>query len=392
MYNGEEIFRKSKLSSYSEFYLVLCMSKILKMRGEVLDVSRMIIDYDLLPGSYIDLFKRRVKEGAIYIGEGDIGSVNMYEKIACDIDVSYFDEINLFREVDDHLYWNLDTISHTYGKYSSKAYNMLNMGYFVSNLVSYHILNIFDGKENRKLVLDFDKSQTGNSYIYVNIISCLRSMGWLNKFVAVNLDLDKKDKVDIDYSIFCMNGAVAGHKKLWSVKEKLALMEKQGMSVGSILILWYRKGINANNKNGVIDRAIVIRLDEIGDTYIGVTSMALNKTKEEVYQDYMSIDPSIRSMFVDMIDKKPYMAHMELDIVGFGVDNYFDDEDKFITKLDTSERVYKRVTIDGVESEVEMSAIDAFYWLLCQYGLDFDKELYKEMYFDGETPLWERYN
>src|SRR5699024_11687162 len=53
-------------------------------------------------------------------------SVNMYEKLQCDIDISYFDEVPLFRDDGETLYWSIDIISKQYGKFSTRAYNMLN--------------------------------------------------------------------------------------------------------------------------------------------------------------------------------------------------------------------------------------------------------------------------
>lgn len=390
MYEASKIFKKDKFDSYSEFYLALAMSKILLKRGEVLDMRGMSIDYDLLPKSYIEMFKKMVVAKSIDIGsEIKESSVNMYEKLQCDIDISYFDEVPLFRDDGETLYWSIDIISKQYGKFSTRAYNMLNMGYVVSSLVAYHMLNIYDGKEDRVLVLDFDKDNTKNSFIYMNIVSCLKSMDWLNRYVSLSLDTSG-GVVDVDYSIFCTNGKVAGHRKLWSIGEKLKLMEKFGMVVGSILVLWYRKGFNNNNEYGSIDRAVIVRLDEIGDDFLGITIMALNKTREEVYQDYINIDSSVRGLFSDILNKKSYSRSEEISLVGLGIDNYFKDEDKFLTLLDKTEKVYKTVTIDGKVVEVEMSGVDAIYWLLRQYEIDFDVDLYIDMYMDGEVPLYDK--
>lgn len=51
----------------------------------------------------------------------------------------------------------------------------------------------------------------------------------------------------------------------------------------------------------------------------------------------------------------------------------------------------KRITIDGKEGDVSMSSIDAIYWLLCQYSIEFDRELYRNMYNDGKDLMWDLY-
>ena len=177
-----------------------------------------------------------------------------------------------------------------------------------------------------------------------------------------------------------------------TLSEKLDVMKRYGMVEGAILLLWKRSGMCENNEYGHITGAKVFRLDEIGDNFLGVTTIAVNKTKEEIKMDYYDIDESIRYLFVDLLDKKPHMESSELNIFDVGIDNYFYDESKFITLLDESEKVFKTVTIDGKEVRMKMSGVDAIYWVLCQYGIEFDRELYKRMYFHGDSePLWDTY-
>ena len=38
-----------------------------------------------------------------------------------------------------------------------------------------------------------------------------------------------------------------------------------------------------------------------------------------------------------------------------------------------------------------MSEVDAIYWVLRQFNIDFDSDLYKKMYNHGEDLLWDSY-
>ena len=51
----------------------------------------------------------------------------------------------------------------------------------------------------------------------------------------------------------------------------------------------------------------------------------------------------------------------------------------------------KRITVQGKEADVEMNEVDAIYWLLCQYEIDFDRELYKSMYNSSKDLMWDEY-
>ena len=39
-----------------------------------------------------------------------------------------------------------------------------------------------------------------------------------------------------------------------------------------------------------------------------------------------------------------------------------------------------------------MKGVDAVYWLLCQYNVEFDKDMYREMYMGDKPFLWDMYH
>ena len=117
----------------------------------------------------------------------------------------------------------------------------------------------------------------------------------------------------------------------------------------------------------------------------------MNKTKEETRIDYESIDQNKRYLFRDMLSFKPLVQNKVLSLYEVGIDNYFYDESQLITFISKTERTTKRITVEGEESEVDMSGVDALYWLMCQYGFEFDRELFRAQYSDGKDLLWDLY-
>lgn len=386
---ARDIFGRGVFRSYSEFYLALAIGNVLSNRGYSLNMDGMQVDADAVPKDMIKYYKRLLNDGAITLSMFEPGVTDTIVADT-DIDTSYFNEIPLAKDKGDVLDWTLEYAKENYGKYGSKFLDFLNLGNTLVHLVAYHLVGtILDGRK-KKLVLHFDSQKARSTFIYVNIYSCLQTLGWINDYVALDVDF-ADNKVDLDYSIFCNNGKVAGRHRLYTIDEKLALMNKYGMVEGSILILWSRDGMCENNEFGQVTGATVIRLDEIGDTFLGVTSIAINKTKEETLKDYYDIDESLRSLFIDMLSKKPNQSSTEYNLCGLGVDNHFLDEDKYITLIDEYAEEYKTVTIDGKVGSVKMREVDAIYWILCQYDIEFDRDLYKKMYFKGETPLWDKF-
>lgn len=387
---AKEIFGRDKFKSYSEFYLALAMGSVLYNRGYSLNMDGMQVDADAIPKDMIKYYKGLLNEGAITLSMFE-GGVSNIEVADTHVDTTYFDKLPLAKDNGKTLDWTLEYAKENYGEYGKKFLEFLKLGNTLVHLVAHHLIDVILKKTTKKLVLHFDYQKAKSTFIYVNIYSCLQTMIWIRDFI--DLDVDFGDyRVDLDYSIFCNNGKVAGHHRLHTVNEKLALLEKFGMVEGAILVLWSREGMCENNPFGEVSGATVIRIDEIGDTFLGVTSIALNKTKEEVLQDYYDIDESVRGLFIDTLSKKPHQSSTELNLCSIGIDNHFLDEDKYITLIDTSSEVYKLVTVDGKVGNVKMREVDAIYWLLCQYDIEFDKELFKEMYFTGETPLWDTCN
>lgn len=387
---AKEIFRRGNFRSYSEFYLALAMGNILSNKGYSLNMDGMQVDADAVPKDMIKYYKRLLNDGAITLSmfEGGVSDVDLADS---DIDTSYFDNIPKGANNGETLDWSLEFARDNYGDYSKNFLEFLKLGNTLIHLVAKHLVDVILYEERRKLVFHFDSQKAKSTFIYVNIYSCLQTMDWIADFIGLDIDFGDY-RVDLDYSIFCNNGKVAGHHRLHTVGEKVALLEKYGMVEGAILELWSRDGMCENNEFGKITGVTVIRLDEIGDDFLGVTSIALNKTKEEIHQDYYDIDESVRSLFIDMLSKKPNQSSTELSLHGVGVDNNFLDEDKYLTLIDPSAEIDKMVTIDGKVGTVRMKEVDAIYWLLCQYDIEFDKDLYKEMYFGGKEALWDMYN
>lgn len=385
---ASDIFERNYFKSYSEFYLALAMGNVLMNKGEQLDMSGMLIDADSIPSDMINYFKKLMSTGAITIGTESSVSANITDSNS-DVDTSYFNEIPLTYEEDGTLNWSFEYARDNYGVYASQFLEFMKLGSTLIHLTAYHLIDVMQGKTSKKLIFHFDSYKAKSTFIYVNIYSILQTVGWLSKYI--DLDVDFGDfSVDLDYSIFCNNGKVAGHHNIYSVEEKKKHMASLGMTEGSILALWERTGMCENNEYGRISKVSIIMLREVGDSFIGITRIALNKTKEEVREEYYDIPEHSRYLFVDLLDKKPHQESTELDICGIGVDDYFYDEAAYVTLLDNSSKVSKLITVDGKQAVTEMKEVDAIYWLLCQYDIDFNKELYKDMYMGGEDALWDK--
>ena len=145
----------------------------------------------------------------------------------------------------------------------------------------------------------------------------------------------------------------------------------------------------ADAPEGKIKSSKLIRLNEIGDTYLGYTEIYVNKTKEEYIEEFNELNETTRALVGFMEDKRAYTKESTMTIYSFGIDGYFNDEEYLLLRLDPGEVVYKSVMFDGKVQKIKMSGIDAIYWLLREYDIPFDCDLFKKMYSFGKTLLWD---
>lgn len=385
MISCKDIIGRAVFESYSEFYLTLCMAAECLRRGTTLDMSEMVVDPSKLPTSQVQYFKYLASRGALYLGNEVNEDTPDGGSLQFNMDFITENEANLFEG------GNLLDVNEFIQKFkdNTEVIFITSMGNTVMHLVAYYLMSIYLGKLPKEpLTIKVDGMNVKNTYIYINLLSIVKTLEIADKFLILNIDLSDY-KQDLDYNVFCNNSFMSGKHKLWTLSEKLKFLEDEGFCEGAICILWERKGINNSNPIGKLTGAKVIRINEITPKGIYCTSFAVNKTKEEVLEDYNSIDESSRYMFADLKYSKPHQADLYFDLYELGIGEHFFEEAQFITKIDRFSKVIKKVTIDGKVSSIEMSERDAIYWLMCQYGLEFNRTLYKRMYNKGNPLLWD---
>lgn len=389
--SAEDIFGKTDFKTYSEFNLALALAKACSLYGKVFDMSMMTIDKSILPDSAFKQFKELISEGCICVDEGEVDGEE--KEIAPNKDVGYFRNILLYNVISDKAEWSFEWANANYGSdlYTFMVYEK--MGYSIMNVVATFLIRKYLGiEDSQKLFIKISHNMSKNVFTYINIYSCRASMKWFASLIDLEVSDSSKNPVDLDYMVFCNNSYMSHKYKYYTDAEKVEILKKLGIEVGSILVLWERKGMCENSIFGRIKSASIVRLDEIGDTFLGFAGVALNKTKEEVRKEYYDIPSEKRYLFSDILTKEPVANAYTKSYMYVGIDEYFKDEEYILTKLDQSEKVVKLVTIDGNEKSVEMRGVDAIYWLLRQYNIEFDVDLYREMYCNGEELLWDLYH
>lgn len=392
---------KDFIETSGEVRLIIALGRCLSCCDMVLDLSDVrFSEENVFDGKkMLTEFKDMVRDGIIYTGSevtveepkrtGIIEAPVVYSKA----DISYFKEVKVFDELDDgKVFWNLAWAKKNYGSHAKDFVNVLDsLPKYLMSLVAWYLVSKYCfGKPYTGFVFSIDEHLCRNVSAYIEVYSDVRELPRLHEEV----DLRVSEDIDLSYLLFIHNSRVRKRTKykendLYSVSEKKDFMKKLGMVEGSILVLFTRTSISASTPEGKIKSSKLIRLNEIGDTYLGYTEIYVNKTKEEYIEEFNELNETTRALVGFMEDKRAYTKESTMTIYSFGIDGYFNDEEYLLLCLDPGEVVYKSVMFDGKVQKIKMSGIDAIYWLLREYDIPFDCDLFKKMYSSGKTLLWD---
>lgn len=391
--NCSKLLGVTKLDNSYEFNFALALAKCCTCFDTYLDMSMMRVEQSTIPDSSLEKFRYYIQEGYIFIGEG-VKPSEPLEKPETEIDVSFYNDVVLYDKVDDSVVeWSFAWADKNYGDNAIKFTIYRNRGFLALSIVAYFLLKRHFGLESAKRIrLTFNTMETKNVHYYLDLYGCKKSLDWFDDMVDLHLDMREAKSIDLDYSLFCRDSYFSKRYGAYTSSEKSDLIKKLGWVVGDILVLWERTGMCTNNKFGNLKSSTILRLDEIGNDYLGVTEIHVNKTKEEITLDYNEMDEESKRLFYDVLYKDPFVKSKILSLYSLGIGEYFGDEELILTELDKKETVVKTITIDNEVTTVEISGVDAIYWLMCQNNIEFDKIQYKERYSKDKDLLWDMYH
>lgn len=403
MISCSDLFKSNKINYYYEFLFAMALAAECGRRGEVLDMSMMRIRSKKMLSNQDILYMYYLKDkGYIFDGSKNKDSKD-YSELSYIFPTEFVTEDynKLFKESSTEYYWGTD---YAYKNYSRKYFDVVlkrqNLGSTVLNLVAHILICFYLGEREYKPVRIYYKHlEVKTVHLYLDLLACVKRIASLRDFVILDFDDAYSDNADdIDFYIHYNCALHAQTIKKWSLKEKVKAFESYGLGVGSIAVLYERDRMTNNNPLGVINWAYIVRIDSYSDDINNkpgwyVTRFCVNKTIEEYDDDYMGIDYEYRKDFSDLLEPKLPSSKSKLQFENTGIGEYFYDDECFILMpLERGEKVSKKVSIDGKIVVVEMDEIDAIYWILKQFGVKFDSELYKKYYNDGKPLLWDMYD
>ena len=314
-----KLIGRDYFKSYSEFYFCLCVARELGRRGMSLDMRDMRIDPDMVTNQFKDYLRWLISKEYIIINASKPETKLPTPEAGVDTEkFVLLDSKGVLTSsgkcigangspINTKYWWSFNFARDIWYDICPEIVDLKQIHYMLVHYVAFWLVKMLLDGEKEKITIVIESMYVKTPFMYTNLYSLQLTLQTLDK--VFDLDVDFRDyEVDIEYSIFCNNGMFMGRYNYWSVQEKRNWMKKFGMCPGAIVVIWTRKGVCENNKIGRIESAITARIDEIdvdskGKSFVAVTTMAINKTREEMLDDYYEIDEDSRYMFVDQIGR-----------------------------------------------------------------------------------------
>lgn len=399
MIKCENLLGINTIDTYYEFLFCMALAAECGRRHTVLDMSSMrITDKSMLSDDDIAYMHYLRNEGCIFDG-----SKHSKETIL-ELPRYYFNTeaiavlgSKLFEEKEDSYYWSTSYAYKHYKGFVDDVLNKKKLGTTILHLTAYMLISIVLGEKPKKPIIFYFKDyEVKTAHIYITLIACINKLSVLKDLVKVEFDKNYIDIMDdLDFKILYDTALHAKRLRKWSCKEKFDAFNLMGFERGSIAVIYERTRISESNPIGVVDRAFIVRIDDYSDDVNSgkagwkVTKFAVNKTKEELEDDYFGIDEDYRNLFKDLLDPKLGITKSFISFDTLGIGTHFLDEELILMPIEKDEEVSKKVSVNGKQVIMPMNDVDIIYWILNQYNVNFDKDLYKRYYNDGKPLMWD---
>lgn len=415
----------SKVTLGSELFYLCELGKYLKQSGYTLSLDGVILDNILKKSRFWDYLRVAVKnEWVVDVGldkfemeisvQHPISLSRVRNVLVTTDDVpfdgkdcarrredSYYDwmtpkkvQISYISQTDECWYWgakgsgsdgfgiNLNSVNHAY---SSQV--------LVSILASVAVHRLLTGVPKRCL-MKFDHSLLSNKQLPIADVHLLcfetdAMNGWFD------FDTDGGDDIEnqCGFEAWWYKGFEMGYlRREYSGSEKRQYLADLGIKIGDVVLLYERNACQSSNyiKNISSMKFAIVR----GVAKDGITlEYIVNKRTRYGYDVWFeSLPEPVQKMYGVGDSYKDFRSTTKkyswLDI---GVNYMMRSELFFITPLQLSDAIALDVT-NGIDYEcIWLPEEDAIYWLLKDYGVDFNEEHYLSLYFPNRKPAYTRY-
>lgn len=261
------------------------------------------------------------------------------------------------------------------------------VGFDFSLVVLVVTLALLDYKYKMEVPLTFIGDRVEDYFRDASTLHYYKILG----YVKYNCDLSEKVLNSLNSNIFKSIGVINGYlgNELVSYYDKLDMLGKQGIRKGSVVYLYKRNQEQLTSMNDIVEDCTLAIVEDFGDFGIKLRKLPIRTSYEYIIYTYNNYSDDVKELYGGLEYFFPYSSMdslVNLTWTSCGV-SYVQNskstqmEDYFITNLKMVYNVeLPLMQEDGRLQDVVFTAPEAVLFLLLQYKIDFDKDLYLQEY------------
>jgi hypothetical protein len=396
--NLAEVIGTSRLKNTIELYYACLLGKYIKNRNDRLSLSGVDLSEfkDTIDCSiYYDFFRYSLENGYIT----DLGfDLPVLEEDGVE-NLSKFLFMGSFDSVKPYFY-NIDGYKH-YIDLNDVGGNSVNLKLFkvnieessVIDLTAYlHVCSLYDHKPYElypRLSATLRSTAMGVSSLYY------LSRSPITKGILKFKTYSTADENNLGYNTWYFLGKEQGllDEEGYTLTEKLKRLDKDEYRVGNVVFLYERSSTSKSRREIKIVNCIIAVIRDIRGYDITLERVPFHHTRVARRKMFEGYSRSVQE-FYKYSDFEPVTLKETYNLTSLGVDYLMSNdlnefESYFITPVVNSKDVVMWVEQNGIEFEHAMSLADAVFWVLKDWGIEFNEELYIKTYYkNGETPAY----
>ncbi|MGX5378402.1 hypothetical protein ACWCKO_00285 [Bacillus thuringiensis serovar darmstadiensis] len=181
----------------------------------------------------------------------------------------------------------------------------------------------------------------------------------------------------------------------YTIPQKQACLQNDKYKVGNVVYFYERNTTDKSSKERKVMHCCIAIVRGNTPTSIRLEKVVVNQTRVQKDREFEKQPKDMQELWqhTDLEVRRP---SEEFNLTSIGVEYVMSNdplyyEKYFITPVYDSNEIELYVEQSGIEFTYLMSQIDAVYWVLKDWDIPFDEELYVNTYYkQGNIPLYEK--
>ena len=174
-------------------------------------------------------------------------------------------------------------------------------------------------------------------------------------------------------------------------KEKQAEFKKLGFYEGDVVFLYTRDKCQVLNRVKLVTSCNFAIVKEVNKMGIVFDVFFTRNTRFGEALKFQSFPAELKNLYFSDSYMNCRHSTKAIPWEDLGVEYVLFDEEYFISSIEKNDVLEIQDSYNLTEVSLTLDCVNAIYWLLKDYDIEFDDEAYRKKYFKGAKPMWDMF-